>query len=260
VRGSMRFVVLVALVATACAFARYSTPLYPAPAGRAASTDVPPNMVTLRILGAELPPTEISGLPWDDDGSPPDAFFRLYIDGERVWESEVIENQLAPRWNAIAPRNVVIARSSRFRLELWDRDTAFSADPLGRLERDGLPATAGSGALARLELERSVVSIQVDAPRAHEGLGLSVELRPDALIVLSVEDFSPAARAGMRLGDRILAIGGARIADGSSDLAMTRLSLAAERNYGLRVAGPDGKNAREVQLDRGYVWLVMPPG
>ncbi|MGH8310493.1 MAG: PDZ domain-containing protein, partial [Steroidobacteraceae bacterium] len=200
----------------------------------------------------------ISGLTWDDDGSGPDPFARLYVDGRLVWESEVQENKVAPEWNAVLPRNVVIPPDGEFRLELWDWDTAISADPIGRIERSGLPTTMVSDAIARLQLDNFVTIVaMVSAPRAHRGVGVTVEVRPDALKVLSVEPYSPAARAGIRTGDQIVGVANERVAQLAEADAMSELSLAAERSYKLTVADADGNNEREATLDKGYVWLVM---
>jgi hypothetical protein len=205
-----------------------------------------------------VPATKISGLAWDDDDTGPDCFVRLYIDDRKVWESEPETDKVRPEWNAMLPRNVVIGPDSKFRLEVWDFDTALSADPIGRIERRGLPTTAVPGAMARLQLDsKATIVVLVSKPRAHRGAGISVEVRSDALKVLSVEPYSPAARAGIKAGDRIVGIGGERVAHMEEDDAVSQLSLAHERRHKLAVTNADGKNEREVTLDDGYVWLIM---
>ena len=259
--GAMRTLATVlslSCVLGGCAYQRYNTPLHAAPDVKLATKDLPPHMYAFRLISAEVPPTKISGLPWDEDGSGPDPFVRLYVQNQLVWESPVIEDQTRPEWNAVLPRNIVIPADAEFRLELWDRDTAVSADPIGRIERSGLPTTALPGAVARLELDRSaMISIMVSPPQAHRGVGLAVEAHSDGLKVLTVEPYSPAARAGIRTGQWIVGIGNERVKYMGERDAVSELALAVDRGHKLTVADANGHNEREVTLDQGYVWLVM---
>ena len=244
-------------VVAGCAYQRYTTPLHPELNLRLASKDQPGGLYTFRLIDAEVPPTKISGLTWDDDGSGPDPFVRLYVDGRLVWESEVKDDTTRPEWNAVLPRNIEVHRNSLFRLELWDWDTTISADPIGQIEHRGLPDSAVPGAQTRLQVDtRSTVQIMVNAPHAHTGVGVSVEARPDALKVYAIEPYSPAARAGIRIGDMIVGVGSERVSHMGPSDAVSELSLAAERGHKLVIAGPNNQE-REVTLDKGYVWLVM---
>jgi C-terminal processing protease CtpA/Prc len=111
---------------------------------------------------------------------------------------------------------------------------------------------------ARLPLDNmAMISIMVSAPRAHKGVGLSVEARSDALKVIKVEPYSPAARAGIRAGDLIVAVGSDRVSHVGPSDAVSELALSIDRGHKLTVADASGKHEREVQLDTGYVWLVM---
>lgn len=242
----------------ACAYPHHTTPLFAASGVDLPASEYPGGMYALQLLSAEVPETKISGLTWDDDGTGPDCQVRLYVGERLVWESKVVKDSTHPEWNEMAPRNVILPRDAAFRIELWDWDTPVSGDPIGRVERDGLPANAQPGAQARLQLDRTTtVVILLSSPRAHRGVGMSVELHSDHLQVLSVEPFSPAARAGIKKGERILAIGNQRISELSDGDKRSELSMASERKHKLAVADGEGKNEREVALDGGYVWLVL---
>ncbi|MGD8863098.1 MAG: PDZ domain-containing protein [Myxococcales bacterium] len=256
----MRTLLLSALVLTSlagCAYRRHTTPLNVVSNAHVKSAQRPRGMYSVRLLDATIPQRKVSGLEWDDDGSPPDPFVRLYVDDRLVWESAVIEDTIHPEWDVTIPRNVLVSSSSSFRIEVWDKDTAVSFDPVGRIERQGLPATAQPGAISRLTLDSgTILSLRVDEPVPHRGVGLTVELRPDGLKVIEVEPFSPAGRAGIKQGERIVGIGPERVAHMSDDDAATELSLATERDHKLTVADVSGQE-REVTLDDGYTWLVM---
>ena len=118
--AAMRTLAWLLLLATftGCAYQRYTTPVHAAPDVKLSSKDRPAQMYTFRLISADVPPTKISGLTWDDDGSGPDPFARLYVDNRLVWESPVIENQTRPEWNIVLPANVLIPSNSKFRLEL----------------------------------------------------------------------------------------------------------------------------------------------
>lgn len=255
---SLSLLVLAFLSLNGCAYRRHTTPLHLELNPKLAANDRPGYLFKLRILSAVAPQTKVSGLPWDDDGSGPDTFVRVYIDKSLIWTSDVQENNPHPEWNAILPRNIVVGSDTRLRFEVWDYDTAISADPIGHLEQIGLPTTAMTDAIARLQLDSTAtLVIMVNAPTAHRGVGLSVEIRSDELKVTGVERFSPAARAGIKLGDRIVGIGNERVSHMDGDDAATELSLVNERSRTLVVTDPQGKQERTAMLDTGFVWLTM---
>lgn len=251
------FMAVVVLAAGGCAFPRRETVTVPAPVDRVRSEERPKDMWVLRIVDAELPQMKAGGLPWDTDGTLPDPFVRVLVGERLVWESPVQEDTRTPSWNLTLPRNIEIPEGSVFRLEVWDRDSAVSADPAGGIQRQGLPATALPDAVARLTLDNlGMLTIVASLPRAHKGVGIRFEVHSDALRVLEVERYSPAFRAGILKGDRIVAIGPQRVSELSGDEATSDLSLAIDRDLSLTLADEKGKE-RQVTLDKGFIWLVM---
>ena len=254
----MRTCVLLALLsAMGCAYPRGSTHVTPVPAGHSTTGEAPPDVYALRVIEGAFPDKMISGLAWDDDGTGPDPFVRLYIDGRLVWESDPIENQTHPEWNVELDRNIRVHPKSQFRLEVWDFDTNVSADPMGHIERTGLPGNALPGAIARLQLDnKASMTVLVSQPRAQRGVGVEYEIHPDAIKVLAVQPYSPAARAGLKVGELIVGIGPERVAHLSDKEAASRLSLASERGSKLAVTNAEGKSERVVQMDTGHIWVV----
>ncbi len=243
--------------AEGCAYPQRSTIMHAAPRDAVKSDERPDDMWTIRIVDAELPEQKPGGLPWDSDGTLPDPFVRILVNKRVIWESPVQENTRKPSWNFTLPRNVEIPDGAIFRIEVWDRDTAVSADPAGAIQREGLPENALPDAPARLTLDNlGTVTMIASAPRAQQGVGLRFEVHPDGLIVLDVERFSPAFRAGILKGDRIVAIGPQRVSELSGDEATSDLSLAGDRNSTLTIADQRGQE-RQVNLDKGFIWLTM---
>jgi membrane-associated protease RseP (regulator of RpoE activity) len=254
----MRLVTLlfvVNLLAVGCAFPRRSTLVQPAPAS-AEPQDAPSGLWSIRLVDATLPESKGVGLPWDSDGTGPDPFLRLLIDERVVWESPVQQNTRHPQWNVTLPRNIYVPSRANFRIELWDEDTA-SSDPAGSVSATGLPETTLPDALAHLTLDNyGTVTVVISSPRASRGLGVEFEQHSDAFVVLGVERFSPAARAGVLVGERVVAIGPTRVDSLPQARAMSELSLSPSRGANLTVVDAHGKE-REVDLDRGYLWLTM---
>ncbi|HET8936564.1 MAG TPA: PDZ domain-containing protein [Polyangiales bacterium] len=242
-------------VISGCAYPRRTTLVHAAPAS-AEPLDTPSGLWSIRLVEAQLPETKGGGLPWDSDGTGPDPYIRLVVDNRVVWESPVQQNTLNPKWNVTLPRSVQVPAASKFRLEMWDDDTA-SADPAGAFAHQGLPENALPNARATMRLDNlGTVTIMISSPKPWKGLGVTYEQHGDALVVLAVEPFSPAARAGIAVGDRVVAIGDTRVETLTAARAASDLSLAVDRGALLTVADQHGKE-RAVNLDRGFLWLTM---
>ena len=245
------------VLAVGCAYPRRSTSLTPAREGQT-GVNAPAHVWQMRFVSATVPPRRRGGMDWDEDGSPPDVFVRVHRGGEVVWESEVRRDALDPAFNQTLPRNIRLPPSEELRIELWDEDGGPADNPIGVWRGRGLPPNALPDADARINLEGgAVLMFRVIAPRAHRGLGIELyEVRGDALHVLEVIESSPAGRAGIEPGDRIVAIGGRSVDDLDEAQSASALSMAADRQQSLTVLKPNGQQ-EQVDLDRGYVWLTM---
>jgi hypothetical protein len=211
----------------------------------------------MRIVSAQVQRRNRGDSDWDDGDGMPDPFVRVYRDDVLVFESHTVDDTLAPIWNEDLPRNIELSSNSSLRIEVWDRD-AVGGDPIGIYRGHGLPGNALPGVEARVLLEgESYVTIRLDDPSAHRGVGIrTFEVRGSELVVLEVEAHSPAGRAGIVPGDRIVSIGGHRVAELGGSQATGALSMAGERHQVLSVIDATG-DEREVELDHGYVWLTM---
>ncbi|MDW8361617.1 MAG: PDZ domain-containing protein [Myxococcales bacterium] len=240
-------------LAGCAAYPRRSTSLTPAPADVA--THAPDHVWRITFVEATVPPRRRGDLPWDPDGMP-DPFVRVYRSGALLWEGPIAENTLQPTWNATIPDNVRLAPGEPLRIEVWDADEV-DADPIGIWRGDGLPATAVPGADARIRFEGdATLMFRIAPPLAYRGLGIRrYEVRPDALVVLEIIENSPAGRAGLRPGDRIVAIDDQPVETLDERRAATELSLAHERGSRLTVERADGTR-QTVEPDGTLVWLV----
>lgn len=251
-------VTAMAAVAFACAYPRRTTHIVPLPPGAVALSDRPAGMWQLELIGAELPVRKRTGLPWDDDNSPPDPFVRLFVGGRMIWESEVLEDTSRPEWNVTLPRNVLLARGGRFHVEVWDHDSAVSADPIGTHSSNGRPSALLPNTSSRLLLGTTgAVVMRITPPVPHSGVGLEVEVRSDALVVLQVMPHSPASRSGIQVGDRIVGFGPERVANLGDDEAFGRLALAVDRGTQIQVRSKGQHEERSITFDKAPLWLAF---
>ena len=256
-RSSLLVLLLVSVALLGgCAFPRRGTSLS-AVRSATAGAGAPPHFWALTLVGAEIPPLSRGALAWDGSDGLPDAFVRLYRDDELVWESSTVNESRTPAWNVSMPRNFYAPPISLYRFELWDRDEV-GADPIGILQTRGLPPSLVTEADTRLMLEGGAqLELRLTHGQPHSGIGLPLcELRGDGIVVLEVETYSPAGRAGIRAGDVVVAVGAETVSQLGSVRAMGALSMAAERDQALRVRDPQGA-IREVRVDREYTWLSM---
>ncbi|MCA9582293.1 MAG: PDZ domain-containing protein, partial [Myxococcales bacterium] len=239
---------------SACAYPRRTTSL--SATGQRGGSDAPADVWQLTLLSATLPPERAGGIPWDDDGAP-DPVVRLYRDGELIYESKAVENSTTPEWNETLPKNVWLPKDGELRIEVWDRD-GLNSDPMGQWRGRGLPATALPHADARITLDNDgILQFRISDPVAHRGTGITLyESRSDVLVVMEVLPRSPAARAGLEPGARIVAMGGRAISDMTPAEAASALSMASREQRALTIEDDNGKR-REVTLDDGYVWLTL---
>ena len=251
------FLLTFVVVLPACAYPRRATSLSEVHAS-AGGPGEPSNVYWMTIVSAQVPERNRGNSNWDDGAGRPDPFVRVYRDDQLVFESSTQDDTIAPEWNQSLPRNIEIPPDCSFRLEVWDRD-AVGADPIGVYRGHGRPGNARPGVDARILLEgESYLTIHLDEPHAHRGIGISAfEVHSGELVVVSVEAHSPAGRAGLVPGDRIVSVGGRSISELGQQQATGALSMAAERHQDLSVISAGQAQPHDVELDHGYVWLSM---
>ncbi len=98
-------------------------------------------------------------------------------------------------------------------------------------------------------------SMQEDTAGHFGGVGIEVELRDDELVVVSPIDDTPAQRAGMLAGDRIVKIDGASVEGMDSTEAMRRIKGVPGTKVVLSVERPDFEAPRDFVLIRERIRL-----
>ncbi|MEM1414914.1 MAG: PDZ domain-containing protein [Myxococcota bacterium] len=248
-----RFLALALLFA--CAYPVRSTTLSPV-RGDVDALNEPVGVYRVVFRTATIPPRTRDGVEWDDDGSPPDPVVRLYRGETLLLERAATEPSLSPTFPEEPSRNLMLRPEDELRIELWD-DDGITERPIGIWRGRGLPRSALPGADARITLDgRAQLVFRVFEPVAQRGTGIpEFEVRKDALLVREVIPFSPAGRAGLEPGDRIVAIGDDEVAAVGPNRAAGALSTAGSRR-GTVLRVRRGERIEELVLDGDYVWLA----
>ncbi|HOX44260.1 MAG TPA: S41 family peptidase [Myxococcota bacterium] len=93
-------------------------------------------------------------------------------------------------------------------------------------------------------------SMQEDTAGHFGGVGIEVELKEGELVVVSPIDDTPAARAGLLAGDRVLKIDGAEVEGMDSTEAMRRIKGVPGTKVVLTIDRPEFETPREFVLIR----------
>jgi PDZ domain len=237
--------------AAGCVYPRRATPLTTVMHSPVDRSTQPENLWQLQIVEAEIPRQTRTGQYWDDDDGPPDVYFVLAIKGSERWRTEAILDSFTPKFSNPSP-NLSFDRNARVRLELWDKD-GMSADPIGIYEGKAL-SDVFLDADTTISLNGgATITLRLRKPEPRAGTGIAeYELRPSGAVVRLLVPNSPASRAGLRDGDRIVAIDGKPLANLSAEAADSALALAAQKKSELAIQR--GETKHKVKLDGGYVW------
>src|SRR5258706_15147053 len=92
-------VLLLGLLGCGAVYPQLGTPVRTPPAGITLAPPPPEDLVFVKFAGAVIPSKTRDGRSWDSvGGSLPDAFAKLFVDGQVILETPVQSNTLTPTW------------------------------------------------------------------------------------------------------------------------------------------------------------------
>lgn len=190
----------------AAVYPEMKTAVRPMPADM--EPDPPPakDLYYMYFDGAWIPPKDQGGRPWPSGA--PDPFAKLIVDDVERLETPVEPNTREPSWPKQQKKNLRIRQGAQIFVEVWD-DNPMTNLPLCRARVRSIDSIRDGGDNEIWCDSGARVRLHVEPARALLGIGLYYETRgQDGVRVTRVLGDSPAARAGLGPGDRILAIQG----------------------------------------------------
>ena len=214
-------VIMLAILAftSGCAavFPELGTRLGPAPNIEKLDPPPPPDRHYIVVRGAKLPPRTRDGREWDKVfGSLPDPYLKILVNDAELFRTNVESDTLEPKWADAPKGNWPLKPGDQLTLEIWDQNPLID-HPIGRKEIR-VDADFFTSPEQKIDFEGGgELSLSVQPAKAAWGAGLWYELRTTSAYVTRLLDGSPASRAGLRPGDRILSLAGKPVDGLSSD-------------------------------------------
>lgn len=215
--------------------------------------DPPPadDLYFVYFEGASIPPKDRGGLPWP--GGAPDPVAKLIVNDAVLFQTPVQSRTRTPTWKGQDKENYRILHGSKVFIEVWD-DNPMTNMPICRVRVRDMRTVRDGGDNEFWCDGGARVRLHVSPAKAMVGVGLYYETRGrDGVRVTRVVKDSPAARAGLSQGDRILAINGKPVSELDALQVRSEMNLHARSTLELDIWFKDGKR-HLVKLKEGALF------
>jgi hypothetical protein len=237
----------------AAVFPELGPPLKPAPAGVTLSPAPPEDVLYLHIKKAWIPLRTRDGREWS--GGAPDPYAVVLVDGKELFRTPIQPHTHEPTWPDAPKANYRIAKRARLTVELWD-DAAFQQHPICTKDAEDLGSAASAGGVTLVCDVGAKITLEVEPAHALFGLGFWYELRAQAVYVTRVLAESPAGRAALRSGQRILSVQGKQVSSLDEPELRSLINSNTRTGVVITVLEPNGKT-RTAQLRDGPVYPLF---
>jgi len=199
----------------------------------------PDDLYFIYFESASIPAKTPGGLDWP--GGAPDPLAKLLVNGSELIVTPSQSSTRAPTWPDQVRQNYRVAPGSEIFVEVWD-DNPMINKPICRAQVRDL-SSLREGANNEFWCDSGArVRLGVEPARGMLGLGLYYEPRgTEGVKVTRVVEQSPASRAGLRAGDRILAINGKDVKQLDGNQVRSAINEKARTGVKLDVWYQNGK-------------------
>lgn len=259
--ASLRKIVAIGLGLLICAcgavFPELTPPIRQPPPGFVFEPAPPPDLLYIEFEKATIPSKTRDGRAWDSvGGSLPDPIAKLIVNDAELIVTPVQANTLNPTWPNQKRGNYRIPEGARLRVELWDSNP-LNNRPICRQEVRELQSNlSDSGSIDVTCDSGAYVRLLAQPAHGKLGLGFSYEIRTDDVFIARVWTESPAARAGVKRGDQVMAIMGEPAKGMAEGRVRSLMNSNGATGLALRLRGID-KQERDVVVKDGPIYPLL---
>lgn len=231
-----------------------SAPLGPPPSGKALEPR-PANVLYVGFTSATLPALTRDGRSWrSDPGSKPDPFAELLVNNKALFKTKVQSSTLHPTWPHQPKGNYEIPKGATVTVEVWDSETLKNYPICVRSVRDLRDRITNQQVQFSCDSGAQVV-LRVEPAHARFGLGFWYQIRPKSVLITRVMKYSPAARDGLREGDKIVSIQGKAISSLRPAQVKGLINANAQRGVNVTIRHANG-STNDALLGDGPVYQL----
>lgn len=252
------FAFLLAASTAGCAlvYPEYGTHLVKAPDLGSFDPPPPSDRLYLEVVSAKIPEKTRDGRVWDEVlGSLPDPFLKILRDDAEIYRTDPESDTLAPTWKDAPKGNFPLRVGDSLRVEIWDAN-ALIDHPIG-VKQVTLGPEMLDAETERLNFDGGLeLVLKIRAAKPLWGFGLRYEVHSGGASITSVMDQSPASRAGVQSGDKILKLASKDIANLSSDDVISEMNGPPTSGIQLTLQHGDGSTV-DATVKEGPIYALF---
>lgn len=257
-RPSLSWLALAAVLLAGCGavFPEVSTRFSEAPLVGTFDPPPPQDRHYLKVVSAVVPAKTRDGREWDQVfGSLPDPYVKVFVNDKEIFRTIAASDTLTPTFESSPAGNFALAIGDKLEVQLWD-SSPMNDSPIGVREVSVSPDMI-DGEDVELDLGGGAkVNVLLKPAKPVWGVGLWFELRNDSTYVTRLIDGSPASRADVQAGDRILKIDDKAVDGLSVDEVRSLLSAIPAAGRALVLQHKDGATL-QITLKEGPIYPLF---
>lgn len=243
-------------VGCALVYPEYGTHLAKAPDMGTFDPPPPEDRLYIEVVSAKIPEKTRDGRVWDEVlGSLPDPFLKIMFNEAEIYRTDPESDTLAPVWKDAPKGNFPLKTGDTVRIEIWDANTLID-HPIG-VKQVTLGSEMFDVDTETIKFEGGVeLELRIRPAKPLWGFGIRYEVHSGGSSITSVMDQSPASRAGVQSGDKILKLAGKDISAMSSDDVISEMNGPPATGIQLTLQHGDGSTV-DATIKQGPIYALF---